>query len=79
MPNSVGLELRKSKPASPNAALALAVELNAFLERDPSLKCGFRARVNMLSATPSQTLMASTSNSQDDMMGTLIQIIRQEI
>ena len=35
-------ELRKSKPASPDAALVLAVELHAFMEMDPSLRNGFR-------------------------------------
>ena len=72
-------ELRKSKPASPDAALALAVELNAFMEMDPSLRSGSQATVNMVSATPPQPLMATASTSQDDMMGTLIQTIRQEI
>ena len=33
-------ELRKSKPANPDAALALAVELHAFMEMDPSLRSG---------------------------------------
>ena len=33
-------ELRKSKPASPYAALALAVELHAFMETDPTLRVG---------------------------------------
>ena len=72
-------ELRKSKPASPDAALALAVELHAFMEMDPSLRSGSQATVNMVSATSSQPLMATASTSQDDMMGTLIQTIRQEI
>ena len=72
-------ELRKSKPASPDAALALAVELHAFMEMDPSLKNGSQATVNMVSATPPQPLMATASTSQEDMMGTLIQTIRQEI
>ena len=72
-------ELRKSKPASPDAALALAVELHAFMEMDPSLKIGSQATVNMVSATPPQPLMATASTSHDDMMGTLIQTIRQEI
>ena len=72
-------ELRKSKPASPDAALALAVELHAFMEMDPSLRSGSQATVNMVSAPPPQPLMTAASTSQDDMMGTLIQTIRQEI
>ena len=72
-------ELRKSKPASPDAALALAVELHAFMEIDPSLRSGSQAAVNMVSATPPQPLMATESTSQEDMMRTLIQTIRQEI
>ena len=70
-------ELRKSKPASPDAALALAVELHAFMEMDPSLRIGFQATVKMVSATPPQALMATASTSQEDMMGTLI--VRREI
>ena len=65
-------ELRKSKPASPDAALALAVELHAFMERDPSLRSGSQATVNMVSATPPQPLMATAFTPQEDMMGTLI-------
>ena len=72
-------ELRKSKPASPDAALVLAVELHAFMENDPSLRSGSQATVNMVSAIPPQSLMATTFTSQEDMMGTLIQTIRQEI
>ena len=72
-------ELRKSKPASTDAALTLAVELHAFMEMDPSLRSASQAAVNMVSATPPQPLMATASTSQDDMMGTLIQTIRQEI
>ena len=72
-------ELRKSKPASPDAALALAVELHAFMEMDPSLRSGSQATVNMVSASPPQTLMAKASTSQEDMVETLIQTIRQEI
>ena len=72
-------ELRKSEPASPDAALALAVELHAFMEMDPSLRNGSQAAVNMVSATPLQPLMATASTSQDDMMGTLIQTMGQEI
>ena len=72
-------ELRKSKPASPDAALALAVEMHAFMEMDPSLRSGSQAALNMVSATPLKPLMATASTSQDDMMGTLIQTIRQEI
>ena len=72
-------ELRKIKTASADAALALAVELRAFMEMDPSLRSGSQAAVNMVSATPPQPLMATVSTSQEDMMGTLIQTIRQEI
>ena len=72
-------ELRKSKPGSPDAALALAVELHAFMEMDPSLRSGSQATVNIVSATPPQPLMTTASTSQEDMMGTLIQTIRQEI
>ena len=72
-------ELRKSKPASPDAAPALAVELHAFMEMDPSLRSGSQATVNMVSATPPQPLIATASTSQQDMMGTLLQTIRQEI
>ena len=68
-------ELRKSKPANPDAALALAVELQAFMEMNPSLRSGSQATVNMVSATPPQPLMATASVSQEDMMGTLIQTI----
>ena len=60
-------ELRKSKPASPDTALALAVELHAFLEMDPSLRSGSQATVNMVSATPPQPLMATASSSYEDM------------
>ena len=72
-------QLRKSKPASPDAALALAFELHAFMDIDPSLRNGSQATVNTVSATPPQPLMATASSSQEDMMGTLIQTIRQEI
>ena len=72
-------ELRKSKPASPDAALALAVELHALMEMDPSLRSGSPATVNMVSATPPQPLMATASTSQEDMMGTFKQTIRQKI
>ena len=72
-------ELRKSKQTTPDAALALAVEQHAFMERDPSLRSGSQATVNMISAAPPQPLMATASSSQEDMMGTLIQTIRQEI
>ena len=69
-------ELQKSKPAGPDAALAPAVELHAFMEMDPSLRSGSQATVNMVSATSPQSLMAAASTSQEDMMGTLIQTIR---
>ena len=72
-------ELRKSKPASPDAALALEVELHAFMEIDPSLRSGSQARVNMVSATPPQPLMETAFTSQEDMTRTLIQTIRQKI
>ena len=61
-------ELRKSTLASPDAALALAVELHPFTEMDPSLRSGSQATVNMVSATPPQPLMATASSSQEDMM-----------
>ena len=70
-------ELRKSKPASPDAAPTLAVELHAFIEMDPSLRSGSQATVNMASATPPQLLMATASTSQEDMMVTLILTVRQ--
>ena len=70
-------ELRKSKPASPDAVLTLAVELHAFMEMDPSLRSGSQTAVNMVSATPPQPMMATASSSQEDMIGTLIQTIRQ--
>ena len=54
-------KLRKSKPGSPGAALALAVELYAFVEMDPSLRSGSQAAVNMVSATPPQSLMTTAS------------------
>ena len=72
-------ELRKSEAASPDAALALAVELHAFMEMDPSLSSGSPAAVHMVSGTPPQPLMTTASISQEDVMGTLIQTIRQEI
>ena len=72
-------ELRKSKPASPDAALTLAVELHALMEMDPSLRSGSQATVNMVSATPPQSLMETASTSQEDMMGTFKQTIRQKI
>ena len=46
---------------------------------DHSLRGGSQATVNMVSATPPQPLMATASTSQEDMMGTLIQTIRQKI
>ena len=72
-------ELRRSKPASPDAVLALAVEVNASMEIDASFRGGLQATVNMASTTPPQPLMATASCSQDDMMGTLLQTIRLEI
>ena len=72
-------DFRKCKPASPDAALALAVELHAFMEMDPSLRNGSQTTVNMVSTTPPQPLMATASTSQEDMMGTLVQTIRKEI
>ena len=41
-------ELRRSKPASPDAVLALAVELNASMEIDSSFRGGLQATVNMV-------------------------------
>ena len=35
-------KLQKSKPVSPDAALALAVELHASMNIDPSHRSGFR-------------------------------------
>ena len=70
--------LQRSKHASLDAALALAVELHAFMEMDPSLTGGSQSTLKMVSATPSQPLMAITSRSQD-MMGNLIQTIRQKL
>ena len=58
-------ELRKSKPASPDAALVLAVELHVFVEVDPSLRGGSQGFINMVSATPPQPLLASASSSQE--------------
>ena len=72
-------ELRKCKPITPCAALAIAVELHAFMEMDPSLRSESQALVNMVSATPPQPLIATASSSQEKMMGPLIQTIRQEI
>ena len=72
-------ELRKSKPANPDGIPALTVELHAFMEMDPSLRSGSQTTVNMVSTTPPQPLMATASTSQEDLMGTLIQTIRQEI
>ena len=72
-------ELRKSTPANPDAALALAVELHALMEMDPSLRSGSQATVFMVSVTPPQPLMAMASTPQEDKIGTLIQTIRQEI
>ena len=72
-------ELRKSKPANPDAALALAAELHAFIEMYPSLRRGSQATINWVSATPPQPLMATASTSQEDTMGILKQTIRREI
>ena len=72
-------EPRKSKPANPDAALALAVELHAFMEMDPSHRNGSQAAVDKVSATPPQPMKATASTSQEEMMGTLVQTIRQEI
>ena len=72
-------KLRKSKPASPDAALAIANELHAFMESDPNLRSGYQATINMVLATPPQPLMATASKSEKYMMGSLIQTVRQEI
>ena len=56
-------ELPKSKPASPDAALGLAVELHAFMDMDHSLRRGSQATVKMVSATPPKPLMATASTS----------------
>ena len=65
-------ELRKRKPASPDAALALAVELHAFMEMNPSFRSGSQVTVNVVSATPPQPLMTTASSPHDEMMVTLI-------
>ena len=49
------------------------------MEMDPNLRSGSQATVNMVSATPPQPLMVTASTLKDDMMGTLIQTIRQKI
>ena len=72
-------ELRKRIPASPDAALALAVELHAFMQMDPSLRGGSQATLNTVSSTPPQPLMATISSSEEELMGTLIQTFSQEI
>ena len=46
---------------------------------DPSLRGSSEATVNMVSATPPQPFMATAFSSQEDMMGILIQALRQEI
>ena len=69
---------RKSKPASPYGALALEVELNAFVEMDLCLTGGSQSTVNKVSTTPPQTLMATTHSSQADKWGTSIQLICDE-
>ena len=74
-----GWELRKSKPASPDAALALAVELHAFMKWIPVSEVGPQATIDMVSTTPPQRLTTTTSSSREDMMGTLIQTFRQKI
>ena len=55
-------ERGQSKPATPDAALVLAVELNAFMEVDPNLKGASQATVKMVSATRLQQLLAKLSN-----------------
>ena len=72
-------EFRKSKPASPDAALALAVELHAFMEMDPSLGSGSQDTVIMVSATPPEPVVTTASSSHEETMGTLIQTVRREI
>ena len=49
------------------------------MDMAPGLIGGSQATVMMLSVTPPQPLMATTYTSQEDMMGTLIQKIWQEI
>ena len=68
-------KLRNSKAASPVAALALALELHAFMEMGPSLRGGSQATVNMVSAISPQPLMARAFSSKEDKLGTLIQRI----
>ena len=57
-------EFQKSKPTSPDVASALAVELHAFMEMNPSLRGGSQAIKNMVSATPQQPLIATASSPQ---------------
>ena len=68
-------ELRMGNTASSDFALALAMELHAFMEFDPSLRGGSQAKVNVVLANPPQPLMATASSSQKHMMGTLTQTI----
>ena len=49
------------------------------MEMDPSLGGRPQATVNLVSATPPQPVMATNFNSQEDLVRTLIQRIRQEI
>ena len=58
-------ELRKNERASPDAALALAVELHAFMEIDASFRGASQATVDMVSASQPQQLMATASGSQE--------------
>ena len=72
-------ELQKNESVNPDAALALAVDLDAFMETDPILKSRLQATVDMVSATLPQPLMATASNSQDGVMGTVTQIVQKGI
>ena len=48
------------------------------MENDRSRKGGHQATVNKVPTAPPRTLMATTSSSQEDMMRTWIETIRQE-
>ena len=72
-------ELKKSKVVMPEAAVALEIELNAFMEMDSSLRSRLQATLNMVSTAPPQHLIAITSSSLYDMMGTLIQTVHGDI
>ena len=68
--------IETSKTKQHDGTLPLSVELIAFMKTDPSLKEGLQATVYMNSATPTQPLMATGTNSQKDLMVTLIRTTR---